>query len=125
MLEVGVTVQEGKAIAAPAAQREERSEHDAAIAAEQDGEAAGVERGIYGTGNVAGDRRDPLRIQDPGLRVAHVVVWRHVDTHRVRGAEALVEARPPQRVRSVFPPARAKPERRWHLNDLRSHRPSP
>ena len=70
--------------------------HHAVIAAQQDGEAAGVERGIHGTGNVAGDRCDPLRIQDPGLRVAHAVVGRHVDTHRIRGAEALVEARPPR-----------------------------
>lgn len=101
MLEVGVTVQERKAIAAPAAKGEERSEHDAAIAAQQDGEAAGVERGIHGTGNVTCDRRDPMRIQDPGLRIADVVVWRHVDTHRILGAEALVQARPPQRVRSV------------------------
>jgi len=33
MLEVGVTVEERKAIAAPAAKGEQRSEHDAAIAA--------------------------------------------------------------------------------------------
>jgi hypothetical protein len=125
VLEVGVAVQEGKTIAAPAAQCEERSEHNAAIAAEQDGKAAGAERGIDGTGNIAGYRRDPVRIQDPGLRVAHAIVRRHVDTHRVRGAEAPVEARPPQRVRSFFQPARAKPERGRHLNDLGNHRPSP
>lgn len=94
MLEVGVTVQEGKAVAASAAKGEQRSEHDAAIAAQQDGKTAGVERGIHGTGNVARDRRDPLRIEDPGLRIAHVVVWRHVNTHRIRGAQALVQGKP-------------------------------
>jgi hypothetical protein len=48
-----------------------------------------------------------VRIQDPGLRVAHLLLWRHVDTHPVGGAEALVQGRPPQRLRSIFQPARA------------------
>jgi nitroreductase len=52
----------------PAAKGEERAQHDAAIAAQQDGEAAGLKRGSHGTGNVARDRRDPPRIQDPGFR---------------------------------------------------------
>jgi hypothetical protein len=30
----------------------------------------------------------------------------------------------PQRARGVLQPARTKPERRWHLNDQRIHRPS-
>jgi CspA family cold shock protein len=36
-----------------------------------------------------------------------------------------MQTRPPQRVRSVFKPARAKPKRRRHLNDLRNHRHLP
>src|SRR5450755_4556887 len=122
MLEVGVTVEEGEAIATPAAQSEDRSEHDAAVATKQDGKAAAVERGVHGTGNVACDRRNPLRIEDSGRRVTHVVVRRYVNTHDTRGAETLVEARPAERVRSIFQSARTKTERRRHIDYQRIHR---
>jgi hypothetical protein len=115
-------VKEDKAISPPAAQCEPRSEHNAAIPAQQDGKAVAAERGIHGTGNLARDLCNPLRIEDCGPRVAHVAIGRHVDTHDIRGAEAFVEACPPKRIRSIFQPARTKPERRRDPNDQRIHR---
>jgi hypothetical protein len=83
MLEVGVTVEEGKAISAAAPQCQERSEHDAAVAAQQNREAVAVERGTHGVGSVARDRGNPLRVQDFRHRVAHRGIWRHCDAHRI------------------------------------------
>jgi hypothetical protein len=59
--------------------------------------------------------------RSPGRARRHMAARRYAPRPGGRGA---LEARPPQRVRSVFQPARAKPERRRHLNDLRNHRPS-
>lgn len=68
MLEVGVAVKEGKSIPAPAPEGEERSEHDAAVAAQHDRKAVAVKRVIHGASSIAGDRRDPRGFKIPVSR---------------------------------------------------------
>jgi hypothetical protein len=125
MLEVGMAVEEGKAISAPPPEGEERSEHYAAVPAQNHREPAAVEGFGYGVGGVTRNSGDSSRVQDFSRRVAHVGIWRHFDARDIWAAQTLVQTRAPQRVGSLLKPARAKAQRRRNFDDLQTHHAAP
>src|ERR1035441_10193233 len=125
VLKVGVAVDEDKAVTAAAPQCEHRPEHDAAVTAEHDRETVAVERCIHRSGKAPCDRRDPLRIQDPCLRIADIAVRRYLNARFIRRAEARMQACRPQRAGSGFHAVRPEAKRRRHLDDEGFHRCHP
>jgi hypothetical protein len=118
VLKVGVAVDEDKAVAAAAPQCEARPEHDAAVTAEHDRETAAVERRVHRGGKAACDRRDPLRIQDPCLRVPDIAVRRHVNVRFIRRAEARMQACRAQRAGSALHAVGTEAKGRRHLDNM-------
>src|SRR6266851_2291656 len=51
-----------------------------------------VTRCIHRSGKALCDRRDPLRIQDPCLRIPDIAVRRYVNARFIRRAEARMQA---------------------------------
>ena len=122
VLKVGVAVDEDKAVTAAAPQCEHRPQHNAAVTAEHDRETVAVERCIHRSGKTLCDRRDPLRIQDPCLRIADIAVRRYVNARFIRRAEARMQACRPQCAGSGFHAVRSQAKRGRYLDDERLHR---
>ena len=121
VLEIGMSVDEGQAVAAPATQRQHRPGHDAAVAAEDDREAAAVKRRIHSGSKVACDSRNPLRIQDPHLRITDITVRRNAHTHLVSRAEARMQASLPQCAGARFHPTRPQAKTGRHVDNEGIH----